>query len=156
MMHVHLEAWSIEGISALASSLGNPLVMNSMTTAMCHSGIGSLDFDRVLIEMDVEKEFKYEIQIQYKDKENKVKGTKKIQVAYDWKPPVSSHCNVFGHEKKNYKNCDNEQEVHNELNIDLANKDKEVHNGVYDEKEAQGFQEVHNRRKQWQQFQKKE
>lgn len=49
-----------------------------------------------------------------------MKGTKKIQVAYDWKPPVCSHCKVFGHEKKKCKNCDNEQGVHNELNIDLA------------------------------------
>ena len=82
-MHVPLEAWSIEEISTLAISLGNPLVVDPRTAAMRHSGIGSLDFARVLIEMNAEKEFKYEIEIQYMDKENKVKGTKKIQVAYD-------------------------------------------------------------------------
>ncbi|GKB13881.1 retrovirus-related pol polyprotein from transposon TNT 1-94 [Tanacetum coccineum] len=52
MTEVPLEAWSTDGISALANSLGIPLIMDAMTASMCHSGMGRTDFARVLIEMD--------------------------------------------------------------------------------------------------------
>nr|GEY43156.1 hypothetical protein [Tanacetum cinerariifolium] len=44
MTKVPLEAWSCDGISTLASNLGNPLVMDTMTANMCHNGMGRLDF----------------------------------------------------------------------------------------------------------------
>nr|GFB69567.1 hypothetical protein [Tanacetum cinerariifolium] len=37
MTDVPLEAWSIDGISALASCLGMPLIMDTMTASMCHN-----------------------------------------------------------------------------------------------------------------------
>ncbi|GJS54034.1 hypothetical protein Tco_0627396 [Tanacetum coccineum] len=36
----------------------NPLIMDINTVTMCHNGIGGLDYARVLVEMDVDKEFK--------------------------------------------------------------------------------------------------
>ncbi|GJY86838.1 RNA-directed DNA polymerase, eukaryota, reverse transcriptase zinc-binding domain protein [Tanacetum coccineum] len=97
MTVVPLEAWSVDGISALASSLGNPLVMDNMIANMCHNGLGRLDFARVLVEMDADIEFKKTIEVQYRDNSNKVKGTKMVNVTYDWKPAVCTHCKVFGH-----------------------------------------------------------
>ncbi|PWA39134.1 ATPase, F1/V1/A1 complex, alpha/beta subunit, Zinc knuckle CX2CX4HX4C [Artemisia annua] len=97
MSNVPLEAWSLKGISALASSLGKPMVMDNMTAAMCYKGVGNLDYARVLVEIDAEKEIKHEIEVQYRDMENKVKGTKKISVVYDWKPTRCAECKVFGH-----------------------------------------------------------
>nr|GEW55871.1 hypothetical protein [Tanacetum cinerariifolium] len=47
---VNNDAWSVDGISALASSLGNPLIMDTTTAAMCHNGMGRLDYARVLVE----------------------------------------------------------------------------------------------------------
>ncbi|GKD94408.1 hypothetical protein Tco_1374245, partial [Tanacetum coccineum] len=67
MTGVPLEAWSVDGISASASSLENPLVMDTMTANMCHNGMGRLDFARVLVEMDADKEFKQTIEVQYRD-----------------------------------------------------------------------------------------
>ncbi|PWA69020.1 RNA-directed DNA polymerase, eukaryota, Reverse transcriptase zinc-binding domain protein [Artemisia annua] len=96
--NIPLEAWSVDGISALASSLGNPLIMESMTATMCHKGFGRLDYARVLVEMDAMKEFKKTIEIQYRDQNNKVKGTKMVHFTYDWKPSACTHCKVFGHE----------------------------------------------------------
>ncbi|PWA90585.1 hypothetical protein CTI12_AA093830 [Artemisia annua] len=61
MSNVPLEAWSLKGISALASSLGKPMVMDSMIASMCYKGVGSLDYARVLVEIDAEKEIKNEI-----------------------------------------------------------------------------------------------
>ncbi|GJV32713.1 RNA-directed DNA polymerase, eukaryota, reverse transcriptase zinc-binding domain protein [Tanacetum coccineum] len=76
MTDVPLEAWSIEGISALAS-LGIPLIIDAMTASMCHNGIGRMDFARVLVEMSAGKEFKKDIEVQYRDGENKIKWVKR-------------------------------------------------------------------------------
>ncbi|GJS99851.1 RNA-directed DNA polymerase, eukaryota, reverse transcriptase zinc-binding domain protein [Tanacetum coccineum] len=57
---------------------------------------------------NIGKVFKTEIEVQYRDNENMVKGVKKVQVLYDWKPPVCSKCKVFGH---NGKYCKDNNEV---------------------------------------------
>jgi hypothetical protein len=97
LVNVPLEAWSNEGISALASSLGKPLIMDSMTAKRCQFGEGKIDFARVLVEFTVEKGFRENIVIQYIDKNNVVKGSKSVKVDYAWKPEVCEHCKVFGH-----------------------------------------------------------
>ncbi|GKC51309.1 hypothetical protein Tco_1074054 [Tanacetum coccineum] len=66
-----------KGISALASGLGKPMLMETMTANMCHKGIGNLSYARVLVEMDAAKELKTEIEIQYIDKGKHIKGSKK-------------------------------------------------------------------------------
>ncbi|GJV50140.1 zinc finger, CCHC-type containing protein [Tanacetum coccineum] len=103
IVNVPLEAWSVDGISALASSLGKPMLMDTMTATMCHKGVGNFKYARVLMEMDAEKEFKKEIVIQYRDKDNNIKGSKTVKVVYDWKPPACTHCRVFGHDIRHCK-----------------------------------------------------
>ncbi|GJY40805.1 RNA-directed DNA polymerase, eukaryota, reverse transcriptase zinc-binding domain protein [Tanacetum coccineum] len=88
---VPLEAWSVEGISAIASSLGKPMMMDANTAAMCHKGIGNFDFAKVLVEIDARKELKKEIVIQYRDKNNNVKGSKTIKVKISRQIRSSSH-----------------------------------------------------------------
>ncbi|GJR71586.1 RNA-directed DNA polymerase, eukaryota, reverse transcriptase zinc-binding domain protein [Tanacetum coccineum] len=79
LINVPLEAWSKEGISALSSSLGKPLIMDTMTTQMCKYGFGRLEYARVLVEFDVKKGFKEKIEVQYRNKENEVKGSKTVK-----------------------------------------------------------------------------
>nr|GEU70676.1 hypothetical protein [Tanacetum cinerariifolium] len=98
IINVPLETSCVNGISALASSLRKPMLTDTMTANMCHKGIGNLGYARVLVEMDAAKELIHEIEIQYIDKSNNIKGNKKVQVVYDWKPPVCTHCKVFWHE----------------------------------------------------------
>ncbi|GJW39228.1 RNA-directed DNA polymerase, eukaryota, reverse transcriptase zinc-binding domain protein [Tanacetum coccineum] len=93
-VNVPLEAWSKEGISALASSLCKPLIMDTMTAKRCSLGEGRMDFARILVEFDVMKGFKEEIEIQYRDKDNNKKGTKHVKVKYAWKPDICSHCKM--------------------------------------------------------------
>lgn len=69
--NVPMEARSSNGVSAIANSLGNPLIMDKVTTKMCKEGVGRLGFARVLVEVSVEKEFKESIEMCYKDSENK-------------------------------------------------------------------------------------
>ncbi|GKF09925.1 zinc knuckle CX2CX4HX4C containing protein [Tanacetum coccineum] len=78
IVNVPLQAWSIEGISALASNLGKPVIMDTMTTNMCYKGVGNFEYARVLVEIDAEK--------------IDIKGSKKLKVVYDWKPPACTKC----------------------------------------------------------------
>ncbi|GJY69516.1 ATPase, F1/V1/A1 complex, alpha/beta subunit [Tanacetum coccineum] len=80
---VPLEAWTKEGISALASSLGKPIRMDNITAQNCKDGKGRAEYARVLVEFDVDKGFKEEICIQYRSKDNVIRGTKKVKVEYD-------------------------------------------------------------------------
>ncbi|GJU88955.1 RNA-directed DNA polymerase, eukaryota, reverse transcriptase zinc-binding domain protein [Tanacetum coccineum] len=92
-----MEAWTNIGISVIASCLGKPKIMDSMTTYVCKSRMGRTEFARMLVEIEAVKGLKEEIELQYRDKDQAVKGTKKVKVEYDWKQPICNHCNVFGH-----------------------------------------------------------
>ncbi|PWA91582.1 hypothetical protein CTI12_AA007890 [Artemisia annua] len=115
MVDIPLEAWSVEGISALASSIGMPFLMDTVTAAMCHKGMGNLGYARVLVEIPAEKGLKKSIEIQYRDKNQCVKGTKSVQVVYDWIPHVCEHCKVFGH---SYLRCSKRPKSAEELEND--------------------------------------
>ncbi|PWA89215.1 hypothetical protein CTI12_AA112660 [Artemisia annua] len=92
-----MTAWSIEGISALASCLGKPMMMDEMTARVCQNGVGRTDYVRVLVEFDASKALKTEVKIEYTDMEKTVRGTKMVKVMYDWIPEGCMHCKVFGH-----------------------------------------------------------
>ncbi|PWA56013.1 RNA-directed DNA polymerase, eukaryota, Reverse transcriptase zinc-binding domain protein [Artemisia annua] len=81
-----------------------------------------LDFARVLVEVEAVIGFKEKVIVQYKDNENKKKGTKEIKVEYDWKPTCCKECRVFGH---NYKECTKRVRTVEELEeIRIANEVK--------------------------------
>ncbi|GJU23584.1 RNA-directed DNA polymerase, eukaryota, reverse transcriptase zinc-binding domain protein [Tanacetum coccineum] len=103
LVNIPLEAWSIRGISALASRLRRPIKMDQVTADMCRTGTGRLGYARVLIETNAEDEFPDKIEINYVDDKKKVKSTKWVKVEYTWKPDRYSHCKVFGY---SVYNCD--------------------------------------------------
>ncbi|GJX09403.1 RNA-directed DNA polymerase, eukaryota, reverse transcriptase zinc-binding domain protein [Tanacetum coccineum] len=94
---VPIEAWTVNGIRAIASSLGKPLIMDKTTTRMCSEGRGRVGYARVLVEVQADKEFKDKIKICYKSSKNQCGFSKFVEVEYSWKPPRCSVCNVFGH-----------------------------------------------------------
>ncbi|GKB71203.1 RNA-directed DNA polymerase, eukaryota, reverse transcriptase zinc-binding domain protein [Tanacetum coccineum] len=71
--------------------------MDNITAQNCKDGKGGAEYARVLVEFDVDKGFKEEICIQYRSKDNVIRGAKKVQVEYVWKPHICSQCKVFGH-----------------------------------------------------------
>ncbi|PWA34057.1 zinc knuckle CX2CX4HX4C [Artemisia annua] len=103
LVNVPMEAWTMKGLSSIASCLGKPIIMDAVTTSLCQTGSGRFGYARVLVEMSVEKEFLNEIEICYRDKDNITVGMKKVKVEYSWKPPVCKHCKVFGHDEVNCK-----------------------------------------------------
>ncbi|GKF54951.1 zinc knuckle CX2CX4HX4C containing protein, partial [Tanacetum coccineum] len=76
LVNIPLEAWSIKGISALASRLGRPIKMDQVTADMCRAGTEGLGYARVLIEINAEDEFLDKIKINYVDDMKKFKSTK--------------------------------------------------------------------------------
>ncbi|GJS28399.1 RNA-directed DNA polymerase, eukaryota, reverse transcriptase zinc-binding domain protein [Tanacetum coccineum] len=68
LCNVPLEAWTTNGIIALATRLGKPLVMDNVTYEMCKIGVGRLRFARVLVEVSTKKSLPHEIEVVYRDK----------------------------------------------------------------------------------------
>ncbi|GKE72164.1 zinc knuckle CX2CX4HX4C containing protein, partial [Tanacetum coccineum] len=142
MVNIPMGAWSIKGISAMASSIGKPMIMDEMTANMCQNGVGRTDYARVLVETEAKIELKEVIKIEYIGKNGSVKGTKEIVVTYDWKPETCAHCNVFGHcfEKFSKRPRTDEEKHATKVAEQIAEKEKFV-------KQNEGFVEVQNRRK---------
>ncbi|PWA64400.1 hypothetical protein CTI12_AA207180 [Artemisia annua] len=99
-----------------------------MTATICHKGMGNMGYARVLVEVSAEKSLKENIEIQYRDKENNVKGTKCVKVMYDWKPPVCEHCKVFGHDMLH---CTIRPKTTDEIDKENNDKTKEVLGNQY-------------------------
>nr|GFB02039.1 hypothetical protein [Tanacetum cinerariifolium] len=96
LINIPMEAWSKEGISALASSLGKPLRMDNTTAQICKDGKGRAEYDR---------------------------GTKKIKVEDLWKPNLCSQCKIFGHSDTR---CRKNQNLNVERNQVAANSREHV------------------------------
>lgn len=130
LFKVPLEAWSVKGISAIASRLGRPIIMDATTAKMCAEGRGRNGYAKVLVEVEAKMGFLQDIELNYKDSNNVVSIVKTAKVEYMWKPLVCTKCEVFGHTCTIEKSKDGmvpdyeEGEIVIELNIN--DKDKEV------------------------------
>ncbi|GKC73831.1 ATPase, F1/V1/A1 complex, alpha/beta subunit [Tanacetum coccineum] len=157
MINVHMEAWSVKGISALASSVGKPVIMDEVTTKMCMTGVRRFGFARVLVEIDVEKGIKDKIEVMYRSK-NVAEGTKKtVDVEYSWIPSICSKCKVFGHIDNNCKFTrkdviDNTTEKSNANEFTVIHNRRQRREGFYMNKRADMQNGIYDkRRNEWRQ-----
>ncbi|GJZ06098.1 RNA-directed DNA polymerase, eukaryota, reverse transcriptase zinc-binding domain protein [Tanacetum coccineum] len=111
LCNLPLEAWSINGISALASRIGKPLIMDAMTASMCKHGTGRIRYARVLIEVQAKKDFPEKIDVVYHNALKDTNKHKTVQVRYDWTPPLCTECGVFGHSQGKCKMDAKEQNI---------------------------------------------
>ncbi|PWA88738.1 ATPase, F1/V1/A1 complex, alpha/beta subunit, Zinc knuckle CX2CX4HX4C [Artemisia annua] len=86
MSNVPLEGWSLKRVSALASNLGKPMVIDNMTASMCYKGVGNLDYARVLVEINAEKEINMRLKCSIEIWKTKLKPARCVE------------CKVFGHD----------------------------------------------------------
>ncbi|GJT15613.1 RNA-directed DNA polymerase, eukaryota, reverse transcriptase zinc-binding domain protein [Tanacetum coccineum] len=127
LCNIPLEAWTTNGISALASRLGKPLIMDNLTAEICKKGVGRVKYARVLVEVPANKCVPDEIEVIYRDKDRVEICRKKIIVKFDWLPLRCSNCCVFGHDLKTCGKIDHEKtEVVNLEKNEKQNKEKEV------------------------------
>nr|GEU49747.1 hypothetical protein [Tanacetum cinerariifolium] len=123
LFNIPLEAWSVRGISALASRLGRPIKMDQVTGEMCKAGVGRLGYARVLIEINVEDEFVDKIEINYVDEMRKVKSTKwRCDVKPKPKPAVNNSIRTNDGNLNGNANQEGFVEVRNRKNFNTNKK----------------------------------
>lgn len=129
MYDIPLEAWTVQGISKLASYLGTPLLMDDMTAQMCQYGKGRIGYARVLVDVQAKHDFREFIMVQYRDGNGAVIRTKRIDVEYSWKPTKCEHYKVFGH---SFSQCKVRPRTEGEVEIAREEANKSAYEGVKD------------------------
>nr|GEU89886.1 histidine kinase 3 [Tanacetum cinerariifolium] len=79
LCNIPVEAWTVKGISALASRIGKPVVMDAVTASKCKQGIRTVRFARVSIKVNAKKEMVDNIEVVYKNKEGNVQCRKNVK-----------------------------------------------------------------------------
>ncbi|GKF80613.1 hypothetical protein Tco_0239215 [Tanacetum coccineum] len=73
-----LEALTVKGISAIASRIGKPLIMDLRTASMCNQSVGRIGYARVLIEVLAKKGLPHKIDLVYKNAAKEIIGQKTV------------------------------------------------------------------------------
>ncbi|PWA35734.1 hypothetical protein CTI12_AA607030 [Artemisia annua] len=92
-----MELCNGNGFSKILSGVGKPLLMDKMTRERCLKKSGKLDFARVLVEVVADDELPNTLEIAYPQLGNRPARVGKLEVKYQWKPPLCTHCKTFGH-----------------------------------------------------------
>ncbi|GJZ60766.1 putative reverse transcriptase domain-containing protein [Tanacetum coccineum] len=94
---VPVTVFSEDGLSAIATKLGIPLMLNSYTSDMCMQSWGRSSYARAMIELRADVELKYNIVVAMPKITKERFYMCNIHVEYEWKPPRCACCKVFGH-----------------------------------------------------------
>ncbi|GJT09106.1 cytokinin dehydrogenase 3-like protein [Tanacetum coccineum] len=94
---VPVTAFSEDGLSAIATKLDTPLMLDSYTSDMCMQSWGRSSYARVMIELRANMKLKDNIVVVMPKITREGHYTCNVRVEYEWKPPRCSSCKVFGH-----------------------------------------------------------
>ncbi|GKC12228.1 zinc finger, CCHC-type containing protein [Tanacetum coccineum] len=94
---VPVTAFNEDGLSAIATKLGTPLMLDSYTFDMCMQSRGRSSYARAMIELRADVEFKDNIVAVIPKITGEGNYTCNICVEYEWKPLRCACCKVFGH-----------------------------------------------------------
>ncbi|GJX71051.1 reverse transcriptase domain-containing protein [Tanacetum coccineum] len=89
-----------DGLSAMATKLGNPIMLDLYTSSICLQSWGRMDYARALIDVMVDQELKEEMVIAIPNVEDDGEVFHSVRVDYEWKPPRCGMCMIFGHDDK--------------------------------------------------------
>ncbi|GKB01352.1 cytokinin dehydrogenase 3-like protein [Tanacetum coccineum] len=94
---VPVTAFSEDGLSAIATKLGTPLMLDSYTTDMCMQYWDRLSYAKVMVELKANVELKDNIVVVMPKITRASHYTCNVRIEYEWKPPRCSSYKVFGH-----------------------------------------------------------
>lgn len=94
---VPMAAFTGDGLSMIATMLGNPLRLDSYTTSMCVESWGRNSFARALIEVTADHILKDNITVAIPKLDGSGYTRESVRVEYEWKPPRCDCCCLFGH-----------------------------------------------------------
>ncbi|PWA71325.1 RNA-directed DNA polymerase, eukaryota, Reverse transcriptase zinc-binding domain protein [Artemisia annua] len=90
-------AWNSSGIKGFGNTvIANQFIVNADRFAEKLKQ-GKLDFARVLVEVAPLEELPSILEIEYPPIGNRPAKVGKLDVKYQWKPPLCTHCKTFGH-----------------------------------------------------------
>ncbi|GJY33720.1 kinase-like domain, phloem protein 2-like protein [Tanacetum coccineum] len=90
-------AFSEDGLSAIATKLGTPLMLDSYTSDMCMQSLGRSSYARLMVELKADVELKDNIVMAMPKITREGHYICNVRVEYEWKPPRCSSCKIFGH-----------------------------------------------------------
>nr|GEU84747.1 hypothetical protein [Tanacetum cinerariifolium] len=102
MHKVPVVAYSKDGLSLIATQIGKPVMLDAFTSTMCADPWGRMRYARALIMVSAKKELKQEVIMVVLEVECTGHTHVKIQVKYEWKPPLCNECHVFRHNLEQY------------------------------------------------------
>ncbi|GJU78945.1 cytokinin dehydrogenase 3-like protein [Tanacetum coccineum] len=94
---VPVTAISEDGLSAIATKLGTPLMLDSYASDMCMQSWGRSTYARGMIELRADVELKDNIVVAMAKIIGEGHYICNVRVEYEWKPPRCASCKVFGH-----------------------------------------------------------
>ncbi|GKD98693.1 retrotransposon protein, putative, ty1-copia subclass [Tanacetum coccineum] len=94
---VPVTAFSEDGLSAIATKLGTPLMLDSYTFDICMQSWGRSSYARVMIELQADVELKDNIVVAMPKITGDGHYICNVRVEYEWKPTRCVSCKVFGH-----------------------------------------------------------
>ncbi|MFS7915825.1 putative transcription factor interactor and regulator CCHC(Zn) family [Helianthus anomalus] len=94
---VPIVAYTEDGLSMIATTIGEPKLLDAYTISMCTDAWGRSSYARALIEISAENAFKEEVVIAVPEPEGEGFIKVKMNVEYEWSPCRCDHCKVFGH-----------------------------------------------------------
>ncbi|GKE06544.1 RNA-directed DNA polymerase, eukaryota, reverse transcriptase zinc-binding domain protein [Tanacetum coccineum] len=92
-----MELCNGNGIGKIMSGVGKPLLMDNMTKERCLKKSSKLDFARVLMEVSTDDDLPSSLEISYPPIGSRPAKVGVLDVKYQWKPPLCTHCKTFGH-----------------------------------------------------------
>ncbi|XP_022037550.1 uncharacterized protein LOC110940279 [Helianthus annuus] len=94
---VPIAAYTEDGLSMIATAIGEPKMLDTYTSSMCTDTWGRSSYARALVEISAENGFKEEMVIAVPELEGEGFSKMILSVEYEWSPLRCAHCKVFGH-----------------------------------------------------------
>ncbi|XP_035832931.1 uncharacterized protein LOC118481782 [Helianthus annuus] len=94
---VPIAAYTEDGLSLIATTIGEPMMLDSFTTSMCMDSWGRSSYARALIEVSADKDLREEITMAIPESEGEGFIKETMYVEYEWSPHRCASCCVFGH-----------------------------------------------------------
>ncbi|XP_021993198.1 uncharacterized protein LOC110889934 [Helianthus annuus] len=135
---VPIAAYTEDGLSLIATTIGVPKALDSYTSAMCMDMWGRSSYARALIEVSADKQLREEISLAIPEPEGEGFIKESLSVEYEWNPLRCNHCSVFGHSDMQCP-CQPKSQANVRNDVKTGKKpvvDAEGYTGVYGKKAA--------------------
>jgi hypothetical protein len=98
IMNLPLSLWNGGNISQIVSCIGRPIMLDKPTFERCQKKEGVVGFARVLVLALAQNGLPDRVKVQFPSRWHDPGKVCYFDLSYNWKPPICTHCHVFGHD----------------------------------------------------------